>query len=289
MAKFRIGKQIMKRNQYSFIGIMAILFLSLFFGVERPIAFSKLPEAPTTFYYDETNTLNDSTKDLIEQKNQFYLDQKDSPQIVLAVIKSTDGDSIDGYAPDLFEKWKIGSKAEDNGVLILYAVNDGERNVRIEVGYGLEGQLTDALSAQILKDNKDDLKSDSSERINKGLQNIFKSVAGVVDKSYDYKTEDVKYGEPYTKESNDGFISPIFAIIVITVIVLLIVIKPQRVHPRDQRRHNLLTWLIFWYLFHNRGGRGGGGYWGGSGGGFSGGGGGFSGGGGSSGGGGASI
>ena len=62
--------------------------------------------------------------------------------------RSLDGQEIEPYANELFRSWKLGEKTKNNGVLLLVAPN--ERRVRIEVGYGLEGTLTDALSKVII-------------------------------------------------------------------------------------------------------------------------------------------
>ena len=67
---------------------------------------------------------------------------------MVATVKSLDGQRIEPYANELFRAWKLGEKAKNNGVLLLVAPN--ERKVRIEVGYGLEGTLTDALSKIII-------------------------------------------------------------------------------------------------------------------------------------------
>lgn len=72
------------------------------------------------------------------------------PQMALAVFKSLDGESVEDVANRLFQKWRLGSKALDNGVLLVLFVED--RKVRIEVGYGLEATLTDAASAQIIRE-----------------------------------------------------------------------------------------------------------------------------------------
>ena len=63
-------------------------------------------------------------------------------------MTSLDGQEIEPYANELFRAWKLGQSQKNNGVLLLVAPN--ERRVRIEVGYGLEGRLTDALSAVII-------------------------------------------------------------------------------------------------------------------------------------------
>jgi uncharacterized protein len=70
--------------------------------------------------------------------------------MAIAVFKSLDGESLEDVANRLFQKWRLGSKALDNGVLLVLFVED--RKVRIEVGYGLEAVLTDAASSQIIRE-----------------------------------------------------------------------------------------------------------------------------------------
>ncbi len=70
-------------------------------------------------------------------------------QIAVLTIPTLDGESIEDYAVRVFESWKLGRKGEDNGVLIVVVPND--RRMRIEVGYGLEGTLTDAMAGRIIQ------------------------------------------------------------------------------------------------------------------------------------------
>src|SRR5215470_13404481 len=76
------------------------------------------------------------------------LETKSGIQLVVATVNSLQGEEIEPYANELFRTWKLGEKAKNNGVLLLIAPN--EHRVRIEVGYGLEGTLTDALSKIII-------------------------------------------------------------------------------------------------------------------------------------------
>ncbi|HZQ11787.1 MAG TPA: TPM domain-containing protein [Pseudolabrys sp.] len=76
------------------------------------------------------------------------LEAKSGIQLVVATVASLDGQEIEPYANELFRIWGLGQKTKNNGVLLLVAPN--ERRVRIEVGYGLEGTLTDALSKVII-------------------------------------------------------------------------------------------------------------------------------------------
>jgi uncharacterized protein len=96
---------------------------------------------------DQANIIPTATRDAIEPK-LADLETKSGIQLVVATVKSLEGEEIEPYANELFRAWKLGEKANNNGVLLLVAPN--ERRVRIEVGYGLESTLTDALSKVII-------------------------------------------------------------------------------------------------------------------------------------------
>jgi uncharacterized protein len=76
------------------------------------------------------------------------LESKFGIQLVVATVKSLEGDEIEPYANALFRAWGLGEKNKNNGVLLLVAPK--EHKVRIEVGYGLEGTLTDALAKIVI-------------------------------------------------------------------------------------------------------------------------------------------
>src|SRR6202158_6191497 len=96
---------------------------------------------------DRANIISTETRTAIEQK-LADLETKSGIQLVVATVSSLDGEEIEPYANELFRSWKLGEKTKNNGVLLLVAPN--QRRVRIEVGYGLEGTLTDALSQVII-------------------------------------------------------------------------------------------------------------------------------------------
>jgi uncharacterized protein len=96
---------------------------------------------------DQANIIPAQTRDAIEPK-LADLETKSGIQLVVATVASLEGQEIEPYANELFRTWKLGEKTKSNGVLLLVAPN--ERRVRIEVGYGLEGTLTDALSKIII-------------------------------------------------------------------------------------------------------------------------------------------
>ena len=96
---------------------------------------------------DAANLLKPEDRAAIEAKLKAHED-KTSDQVVVATIRSLEGTSIEDYANRLFRAWQLGQAKTNNGVLLLVA--PAERKVRIEVGYGLEGALTDALSKVII-------------------------------------------------------------------------------------------------------------------------------------------
>lgn len=108
----------------------------------------KLPEPNYDFYvYDEADILDKDTENYIININED-LYKKTGVQVVIATIKSLDNMDINFYATALFEKWKIGSREYDNGMLILIVPE--ERELWIEVGYGLEGQFPDSKTKRII-------------------------------------------------------------------------------------------------------------------------------------------
>jgi len=96
---------------------------------------------------DQANVIPAETRNAIEPKLSD-LEAKSGIQLVVATVTSLEGQEIEPYANELFRNWKLGEKTKNNGVLLLVAPN--ERRVRIEVGYGLEGMLTDALGKVVI-------------------------------------------------------------------------------------------------------------------------------------------
>ncbi|MFO1144815.1 MAG: TPM domain-containing protein [Amaricoccus sp.] len=96
---------------------------------------------------DGAGILSPAAKAALEPK-LADLEAKSGIQLVVATVASLQGEEIEPYANGLFRAWQLGEATRNNGVLLLVAPN--EHRVRIEVGYGLEGTLTDALSKVII-------------------------------------------------------------------------------------------------------------------------------------------
>jgi uncharacterized protein len=246
--------------------IALCLFASLAFAFDFPELTGRV--------VDQAGVMSAETKNDIETKSKT-LEDKSGIQLVVATVKSLQGSDIETYANQLFRFWKLGEAKKNNGVLLLVAPN--ERKVRIEVGYGLEGTLTDALSSVIISSaiiprfkNKD-----FSGGIERGVDGIISVLSGdsaewqpKVDVRSESKAEDV-----------DKLFPILFTAFLIFFIWYLIRHAGDGRPPGPGSRRGPIIFPGGW----------GSSDWGGGGGGFSGGfGGGFSGGGGSSGGGGAS-
>ena len=139
------GQRGAPRNTYLvFLGLLAsILFLPL-------TAFAADLPALTGRVVDNAGIIDAATEAALTQKLADF-ETKGSDQIVVATIPSLDGEEIEPYATRLFRFWKLGQANENNGVLLLVALND--RKMRIEVGYGLEGTLTNLQSKRIIEND----------------------------------------------------------------------------------------------------------------------------------------
>jgi uncharacterized protein len=164
---------------------------------------------------------------------------------------------LEDYSNQLFREWGIGQKGEDNGVLLLIALND--RKSRVEVGYRLEGRLPDGKTGRIqdeylipfLKQNDYD----------SAVVNTYYMLANEVAEEYNVELTGsdgyVPRRSERTNSSGNRFIPAVFVILLILDLVLF-----------RGRITRFLIKMFFWgSVFGGRGGRGGGGFGGGSGGG----------------------
>lgn len=125
-----------------------MLVVIVLLGVVALVRAAEIPPL-TGRVVDNAHLLDQATIQALTAKLEAY-ENKSSDQIVVATIDSLDGEAIEPYANRLFRAWKLGQTGENNGVLLLVAKDD--RKMRIEVGYGLEGTLTDLHSSLIIQD-----------------------------------------------------------------------------------------------------------------------------------------
>jgi uncharacterized protein len=108
-----------------------------------------VPPNPQGRVSDYTGTLTAGQRRSIEEQLARF-EQETTNQIAVVLIPTLAGDSLEDYSIRLAEKWQIGRKGKDNGVILLIVIKD--RKIRIEVGYGLEGVLPDSLAGEIIRE-----------------------------------------------------------------------------------------------------------------------------------------
>jgi uncharacterized protein len=222
----------------------------------------------TGYVNDYANILSGETKARITALSG-EIEAKTTGQLAVLTIDTVTPFDIETYSVKLFEKWGIGQKGKNNGVLILVAVKD--RQARIEVGYGLEGAIPDALAKNIIE--KSMIPFFKSGDYNSGILQSAAVISKLIAGEYNVEIseiENIKIGAPSKKFSIFDFL---FLLLIIIMVVRrsFFLFLPM---PGSRGRRN-----DYWY-----GGGGASGSSGGFSGGFGGFGGGFSGGGGASGG-----
>ncbi|HEX7878203.1 MAG TPA: TPM domain-containing protein [Candidatus Eisenbacteria bacterium] len=264
--------------------LAALLLLAAVLAL-RPVSAAAefvLPPPPGRHIVDKAGILDPGSISYLEERLTRF-EQETGHQMVIAIFKGIEGDDLEEVSNKLFRKWGLGDKTANDGILL--AIFYQERISRVEVGYGLEGVLTDARCARILRNEFQP--EFQTGRYGQGLRRAVVAIEQLV--------RDPSSAPPDTtarekKKSSSSFW--------IAILAFFIIFAFSMASARSRRGGSELTgsgrrryrdpWDDGWGGggFGGFGGFGGGG--GGWGGGFSGGGGGFSGGGGSSGGGGAS-
>ncbi len=171
---------------------------------------------------------------------------KTKAQIVVLTVKSLDGKPIEEYALDIARDWGIGDKDEDNGVLIL--LSTGDREVRVEVGLGLEGCLPDAKTGRLLDTyaipyyQKNDFAN--------GTEQLYYAILNEVRVEYGLERIEVPTANAANKDAqeplpDDSMTSGemLFMLIAVVGFIVLVVLTKGR--------------ILFWIGLGGRGGRGG--------------------------------
>ena len=168
------------------------------------------------FVNDYTGTLTQEWKTKTEQL-AANVESQTSCEIAVAVIDKLSGTSIEEYATGLFNKWGVGKKDKDNGILLLVAMSDHE--LRIEVGYGLEGTITD-LEAKDIIDNV------IAPRFKENNYNsgIYNGVAAIANKIYKEQGKaPVAYSDTVKSTPKKSFTDSVAWPIIIPIFIWLII------------------------------------------------------------------
>jgi len=177
---FQLVKQLILKQTSNIL--FKTFFFALLFFIQGAHAQFSIPEKPRNI--KEQTSLYDYKKLLSPQKNKFLKEKlirysdSTSTQIVIAIIASTKGESIQFLGTKWAHQWGIGQEQEDNGIFILLARDD--REISINTGYGVEHLLTDALSRRVIENIiiPEFKNGDYYAGLNKGADAIFEILKG---------------------------------------------------------------------------------------------------------------
>jgi len=229
---------------------------------------------PARLVNDLAGIMQPQEVEALEQKLVAY-DDSTSSQIAVVTVPTLGGSDIADYAQKLYETWGIGRKGQNNGVLILVAVQ--ERQARIQPGYGLEGAIPDALAKRIISNTI--VPAFQQKQYYAGIDRAADQLIALANGEYKADPADAqrRRGSRDRSGSGAGFW------IIIGALVLIFILRSRGGGGRGGRGGGFVPPIIFGDFSGGRGVFGGGGFGGGGGGGFGGFGGGSSGGGGASG------
>lgn len=204
------------------LSVLALMLL-LVIGLVRPVAAAVIPDHTKAFYVNDfAGILSGESEDYILNVN-LDLHQKTGAQVVVTTTESLNGESLEQYATEMFRTYGIGDREKNNGVLLL--VVTGDRELRIEVGYGLEGAINDAKAGRLLdmymipylKDNLWD----------QGVVNGFDAVIQEICKEYQVEIEcnAPKSYASAADDAGDGSETVMWGILAVLVLIIAIAAK----------------------------------------------------------------
>ncbi len=177
-----------------------------------------------TYVLDEANIIDDIVEARIEALSARVEAATPGAEIAVVTVNTLGGGTIEEYAEQRFETLGIGSASEDNGVLLLVAPN--ERKVRIEVGYGLEGALPDALAGDIID-------TDLTPRFREGdysggIEAGHARIAGVVADEHAVQVDGASSPAEVTGEGTTGAIIGLIITALIIGVIVFIAVRNRR-------------------------------------------------------------
>lgn len=211
--------------------ILTLLFSSIM------VSSKELPELNRTVV-DPYGYISQEDKNKIDEIIRDYL-QKTKVQIGVVVIDSLDGENIESYAVRIFDKWKLGSEKEDDGLLFLYVIKD--RAMRTEVGRGLEGFMTDVESKRIQGMIKSELRN---AEYGKAVINQLTLTIHEIEynrKSYEDDKKSPKVVSAPTPEMSSEDILEIVGILLIVLSLLIFMRTVKKIKSIEDKKQEIPT------------------------------------------------
>jgi uncharacterized protein len=129
------------------IAVALVCALMVVLAIARPAAAVEVPYL-TGRVVDDAGVLGTEARERIEAQLKAH-EERTTNQVAVLTVTSLGGDTVESFAEKVFRAWALGRKEKDNGVLVVVAT--GDRRMRIEVGYGLEGALTDSMAGSVIR------------------------------------------------------------------------------------------------------------------------------------------
>ncbi|MDF2531591.1 MAG: Psb32 and founding s of phosphatase family protein [Clostridia bacterium] len=210
-------KQIKKITAVAIIFIMIVMSFGTVAAQAPEI---KIPNPTAEFYSNDfANILNDSTEREIVSLGESLFKATEGGQVVFVSIETLNGNTIEEYANELFNKWKIGTK--DKGVLFILSMQ--ERESRIEVGYGYEGVLTDLQSNKLLVKFAE---LNNEQGIDAAVKTIYTDISSIVSGNEDIVQYPSNTQPRQNTSTSRSFFeeNPILSIILGIIVLILIIL-----------------------------------------------------------------
>lgn len=203
--------------------IVIILVLILCFSITATAI--DLPEPTSRFFVNDfANVIDDEVEDELQSIGASLYNQT-TAQVVVVTVDSLDGYDVSEYALELGREWGVGSEESDNGVILLLSVND--RQVTIQVGYGLEGCLPDGKTGRVL--DQYGVPHFTYDDFSTGLADTYKVLVSAVCEEYgvelsdDYNLELYNYdADILVSDVNDETMIILYLVFMVVIVIVLI-------------------------------------------------------------------
>jgi uncharacterized protein len=239
-----------------------IIILSFFLLATTKLFGFTVPKL-TSYVNDYAGVMSAGTVNDLNTALKDYQDKTKNQIFVLTVPSMEDAGSIEEYSLAVAEKWKPGFKGSDNGIMMVFAIQ--EKRMRIEVGYGLEGKIPDAIASRIIR-------NEITPRFKQGMfdDGIKAGVVSIIHEVGDYDASGISVQEAPKSNVPKRMHSFLTLIFIALFIFFRIIFLPLSM--LGGRRRGGTGGMFFGGFGGGFGGGGGGGFGGGGGGGFGGGG-----------------
>ena len=223
-------------------GAVLVLFpLSGIFGQETPV-----PASPSRWLTDEAGFLSAATRADLDGRLESF-ERATGHQVLVYIGRTTGGVPIEDWAVRAFKSWRVGRSGLEDGLVLFIMAED--RRVRVEVGYGLEGEVPDIVAGRVINDVliPGIRAGDNDRAVSEAVAGLLEAIAGPQDGTAGQGGKNVK-SKPLSA------VNKIFIVLAVIGFLILFITNPS-----------FALWLLFSILSGGRGGGGGGGFRGGGG------------------------